>query len=328
MLALKKYKEKIYHRISTLNGYQTIYADDEIQQGLSAYFATNDFRDRFSKLIQGLDSESIKRLTLIIGRLQYLYTNKKNYIDTLSKEEQEHLSYINNIVQNSIISLNEQCWFFNGFYFPEKPLEIGVLLDHHGISNFEDLDRIKHGNIIDVGGFIGDSAIIFSQYTNKCVYSFEMNESNFKTLQKTIAMNNLSHKIIAINKGLGSKKQEVYFEPNGNASKITTTQSEKSLTAQTITLDSFVQEHNIHVSLIKVDIEGFEMDFIKGALETIKTQKPSMIISIYHNIDDFFNIKPFIESLDLGYRFKIFKPIDYAVSNELCLFCEYDWKNQ
>lgn len=50
-----------------------------------------------------------------------------------------------------------------------------------------------------------------------------------------------------------------------------------------ITLDSFVEENNIRVGLIKVDIEGSEQDFLKGAEKTIKTQKPFLLISIYHN---------------------------------------------
>lgn len=48
-----------------------------------------------------------------------------------------------------------------------------------------------------------------------------------------------------------------------------------------VTLDSYVKEHNLKIGLIKVDIEGFEMEFLKGAKETICTQKPTMILSIY-----------------------------------------------
>ena len=47
---------------------------------------------------------------------------------------------------------------------------------------------------------------------------------------------------------------------------------------------------------------------MKGALETIKEQKPVLIISIYHNYSDFFEIKPMIEDLNLGYKFKIIEP--------------------
>ena len=39
-------------------------------------------------------------------------------------------------------------------------------------------------------------------------------------------------------------------------------------------------------------------------------------------MDDFFNIKPMIESWDLGYEFKIVKPVDGAIILETMLIAE------
>ena len=64
------------------------------------------------------------------------------------------------------------------------------------------------------------------------------------------------------------------------------------------------------------------MEFLKGAKETIRTQKPAMLISIYHFGSDYFKIKPFIESWDLGYKFKIHKGVDLSLTGETALFCE------
>jgi len=64
------------------------------------------------------------------------------------------------------------------------------------------------------------------------------------------------------------------------------------------------------VGLIKVDIEGAERDFLAGAERTIREQKPVLIISIYHSADDFYSIKPLIESWGLGYKSKVWKPLD------------------
>lgn len=89
-----------------------------------------------------------------------------------------------------------------------------------------------------------------------------------------------------------------------------------------ITLDSYVKANKIKVGFIKVDIKGFEQEFLKGAKETIKSQKPTMAISLYHSYSDFFDIKPLLESWNLGYRFKIGKPIDHNVSAKCVLFCE------
>ena len=60
-----------------------------------------------------------------------------------------------------------------------------------------------------------------------------------------------------------------------------------------------------------MDLEGFEQPFLRGALNTIKTQKPALMISIYHNYSDFFDIKPMLENLNLGYKFKIVRPEEH-----------------
>jgi CO dehydrogenase/acetyl-CoA synthase gamma subunit (corrinoid Fe-S protein) len=72
-----------------------------------------------------------------------------------------------------------------------------------------------------------------------------------------------------------------------------------------ISIDDFVRKKSLNVGLIKLDVEGVESDVIEGAVETIKAQKPLLIISIYHNPKDFFEIKPKIEALNLGYHFLI-----------------------
>ncbi|HHU71606.1 MAG TPA: FkbM family methyltransferase, partial [Clostridiales bacterium] len=89
------------------------------------------------------------------------------------------------------------------------------------------------------------------------------------------------------------------------------------------TLDSYVNENNLNVGLIKVDIEGAEQDFLDGAIETIIQYRPILIISIYHSLDDFFNIKPKLEALNLGYTFKIYRPIlKRSIISETLLIAE------
>lgn len=69
-------------------------------------------------------------------------------------------------------------------------------------------------------------------------------------------------------------------------------------------LDSMVRAGEIErVNFIKMDIEGYEMAALKGAIETIRTFRPKLAISLYHKLDDFIVIPQFINSLQLGYRF-------------------------
>ena len=81
-------------------------------------------------------------------------------------------------------------------------------------------------------------------------------------------------------------------------------------------VDSFVRENNIeYVSLLKMDVEGSEMETLKGALATIKRYKPKLQISIYHNnYSDLVDLPKFIAGLNLGYRF-------YLGHHSSC-FCE------
>jgi hypothetical protein len=69
-------------------------------------------------------------------------------------------------------------------------------------------------------------------------------------------------------------------------------------------------------------LEGYERNFLLGAEKTIKEQRPALSISIYHNYEDFFTIKPLIESWNLGYAFKVLKPLDGRIMAETILLAE------
>ena len=87
-------------------------------------------------------------------------------------------------------------------------------------------------------------------------------------------------------------------------------------------MDDFVEKNSLDVGLIKVDVEGFERALLKGAVRTIKIQKPTLLLSIYHSGGDFFDIKKMIEDLDLGYRFKIKQQFAGSILAETLLIAE------
>ena len=125
---------------------------------------------------------------------------------------------------------------------------------------------------------------------------------------------------------LGTDQKEIVINIAGSCSSIVTPSALKIDGQETVmmtSLDLYMNAHpEIEPGLIKVDIEGFEQEFLKGATETIKKYKPILLISIYHNAGDFFKIKPMIEGLDLGYKFKIYNPMDGSVSREVLLIAE------
>lgn len=160
--------------------------------------------------------------------------------------------------------------------------------------------------------------------TERRIITFEAVEKHYNLIKKTVELNNLDNVIIE-RMALGDHEGEIKIDIAGSSSSVNlnqTIQSRGSEVVPVLTLDTYIESHPADVGLIKVDIEGAEQSFLRGARKTIEKYKPVLLLSIYHNADDFFNIKPMIESWNLGYKFRIHKPIDYSVSREVLLIAE------
>lgn len=293
---------------------------------LYANFNKDNFVEKYKKLIEGLDDESIRQISTIIARIIKIATSNI-YEDIFTEDEVIQINKLKKEFENNIIKLNENCFAYRQYLLPINHFEPHVFHYKYNIDELNDFDRIRNKNIIDVGGYIGDSAILLKDYTNCKVYSFEPETENFDLLNQTIELNNAHDKIVPVKLGLGSKDetQDIYIWGAGSSlkpeNKLFNLDNPKE-SINITTLDKFVEENNLEVGLIKVDIEGFEQEFLKGAINTIKSQKPALLLSIYHNVSDLFDIKPYIESLDLGYKLKIRKPTDGNVRGDILLIAE------
>lgn len=184
----------------------------------------------------------------------------------------------------------------------------------------EIVQTLKNKDVLDIGAFIGDSALIFNEFSPNKIYSFEPEPNNFELLQKTIAINNLKDKVVPIKKGIAAIKGSETLQTDLAASTIhTTDQQQDGLKIEVTTIDSFVAENNLNVGLIKMDIEGAELNAVRGALETIKKFQPILLIAVYHTPEDFFEIKPLVEATIPNYEFIIKKLTPYHPTYETTL---------
>ena len=163
------------------------------------------------------------------------------------------------------------------------------------------------GNIvIDCGAYDGATSVRFVNMGCKA-YSFEMDKKNYELSLKAAEEKNF----VVENLGLGSYKHEITYKSEGAASHLDAGGMER---AQIITLDSYVGEKNLpSVDFIKMDVEGAELDILKGAAITITRFKPILAISAYHKLDDFWTLTKFIKSLRPDYEFALRQ---YATTNE------------
>ena len=97
-------------------------------------------------------------------------------------------------------------------------------------------------------------------------------------LRRTVEMNGLSN-VVPVPYALGAERGEAEMLVSGSAStqfRIKAFEYQDKETVGTITLDEYVQKHGLRVGLIKADIEGAEHLMLKGAINTIKEQKPAL----------------------------------------------------
>ena len=284
-----------------------------------------DISAEYLPLIRNLDPASILTVSTIVSRLRHLFkarvqTDSSFFFLTPEEKKAKETQAVE--FYPNIIQISPSVWAYGKYLFPSRDLEPSVLLDKHFLERTQTLGNVRGKNIIDAGGYIGDSALILADYTDKNVYSFEPFAENRERLETTLTLNH-TRNIVVVPKALGDEKTTMRGKFQDSSSRSVVASEDGATEALDMTtLDDFVAEHKLTVGLIKVDVEGFEQRLLKGAERTIREQKPLLLISIYHNASDFFHIKPLLESWNVGYTFTIAKPFNSNIVVETLLIAE------
>lgn len=174
-------------------------------------------------------------------------------------------------------------------------------------AHFDLIEIIKRGGhtFIDVGCNVGYFSILGSKYF-KDVISFEPHPITFEKLKKNISMNKLDN-IKALNFGLSNSKSVITLEENpynlggSRLIKEVDFKSEikhKKFKVNTIMLDSIIREVENKLTLLKIDVEGFELEVLSGARQFIKEIRPDIFIEIACSKERLYN---YMEVLPDGY---------------------------
>lgn len=159
---------------------------------------------------------------------------------------------------------------------------------------------------VDCGAFIGDTIQRFENLMKKKhinnyrVVAFEPSENNAQLIRAYFGQD---EKIVLIQKGVGGEKHTQYFRDAGLKSKCVHEKDEASCLIETTTLDDVEECHS--ATFIKMDIEGSELDALKGAQKIILKNKPKLAICIYHSDEDMIRIPLYIKQLVPSYKLYI-----------------------
>lgn len=171
----------------------------------------------------------------------------------------------------------------------------------HDYFSYEFFKYNEEEVFIDAGACKGETIFDFIYWTQnkfKFIHAFEPDEINFRVLQKQTNYLVLKNRLKLSLAGIGDLNEKLSFSSNGNGTSNFNLNGSKEV--DVYNLDTYLK--GSPVTLIKMDIEGFEIKALKGARETIKKYKPKLAICVYHLPDDIWAIPMFLKELVPEYK--------------------------
>ena len=162
---------------------------------------------------------------------------------------------------------------------------------------------VDHEVFVDCGAYTGDSAAAFAEAIRKSgsgdyseIISFEPSAANFA---QCVARNLPRHRCLKL--GCSDSFRRIAFRDDSSSSAVFMPDADGD--GDILEVDAI---DNVlaggRATFIKMDIEGAELDALKGAEKTIRAWRPLLAICAYHKPEDLIAIPQFIRSLVPDYR--------------------------
>lgn len=245
------------------------------------------------------------------------YFQKFNYwgkLDFINNEFEE----IENKVESFTNHLEDYVWLYERLKdYRSKKLLLAIMKNwyqydfttlNETIENmfvdYFDLDVVKCDKnevMVDLGAYIGDTVYHYlDTYGKDCykkIYCYEITDESFNYLE----INTKKYpNIICRKKAVSDSNEKLYIDESSVDSSANTLKETGDVFVEAVTIDEDIKEP---ITLIKMDIEGFEQKALKGCIKHIKEDHPKLLLSVYHNHEDIWKIPRMIEEITPGYEF-------------------------
>jgi len=140
--------------------------------------------------------------------------------------------------------------------------------------------KILNNNCIcfDIGANVGFYTLLFSKYAKE-VYAFEPLPRNLKYLIRLSEVNKITNaKIIPC--AVSDSSKISYFSEGDNPA-LGNLSDDGNVPVLVTTCDQFVSKTNVVPDLLKIDVEGSELNVFRGANNLLKSYHPSILLSVH-----------------------------------------------
>lgn len=161
-----------------------------------------------------------------------------------------------------------------------------------------ELPHVENEVFVDAGCYDGRTSYAFMNWAGgkyEKIFCLEPDPENQKKIRELMCDN---PKVVLVPKGAWNKKTELRFASGDQTrSRIS---EEGDILVPVDCIDRMIG--NARPTFIKMDIEGAEMEAIKGAEQLIRTYRPKLAISVYHHPEDIFTIPKVLLNYQPDYK--------------------------
>ena len=156
--------------------------------------------------------------------------------------------------------------------------------------------------LVDGGAYDGDTLANFaaSGVRVRSAHAFEPDPVNHAALaRRAKALHDASGVAVTVWPcGLGAGASQVRFDASGGEASHASAQG--GTVIQCVGLDEALHGHP--VDFVKLDVEGAELDALRGMEGLLRARRPRLALSLYHRPEDLWELPRFVAGLGVGYR--------------------------
>jgi FkbM family methyltransferase len=151
--------------------------------------------------------------------------------------------------------------------------------------------NLKPGmDVIDIGAHIGLFTVVCSQLTKGKgkIVCFEPTPGTFQLLQQTIKLNhceNVTSVQAAVSDKVGTATFYISSDHEGNNSNSLVGNNPlhkmSGYDVKLETIDNIIHTYSLKPAIVKIDVEGAELDALKGGLSSFVKLKPRLILGLH-----------------------------------------------
>lgn len=164
-------------------------------------------------------------------------------------------------------------------------------------------DRVWNSPLrfLDCGAYDGDTLRLLAERktTVAAVAAFEPDLKNFARLVQQVAQYSWWEDVTLWPCAVSGRTEQLRFVAGGGESSALSNVGDEIV--QAVALDDVLP--SFRPNLIKMDIEGAEIDALCGARKMIERYRPGLAISVYHRPAHLWQVLHLLHSWKLGYRF-------------------------